>query len=58
MRKILRCPKCGFIFDISYARATACAGCSLAVLGDCKYVKCPKCGYEFPIKVEKPTTYF
>ena len=41
------CPKCGFTFDTSYSRITACSGCELSVLGDCGYVKCPNCGYEF-----------
>ncbi|OYT27056.1 MAG: hypothetical protein B6V02_00615 [Thermoprotei archaeon ex4572_64] len=42
----IRCPKCGYVFDTMYSRAVACAGCSLAVFGDCGYVKCPRCGYE------------
>jgi len=45
----VRCPKCGFIFDISYARTFACTGCPLSILNDCSYIKCPKCGYEFSI---------
>jgi len=42
----LRCPKCGFVFDISYARAISCSGCPMSTFGECGYVKCPKCGYE------------
>lgn len=44
----LRCPKCGFVFDVSYARAVSCAGCPSATLGNCGYVRCPRCGHEFP----------
>ena len=47
-KRILLCPKCGFRFDVSYARAFACMGCPSLV--SCGYVKCPKCGYEFPIR--------
>ncbi|RLI12481.1 hypothetical protein DRO25_00050 [Candidatus Bathyarchaeota archaeon] len=47
-KKILTCPKCGFKFDVSYARVFACSGCPSVV--SCSYVKCPKCGYEFPIR--------
>ncbi len=42
----LKCPRCGFVFDISYARAVSCSGCYLATLGSCGYVRCPRCGYE------------
>jgi len=42
----LRCPRCGFRFDISYARAISCSGCPMATFGDCGYVRCPRCGYE------------
>ena len=47
---MLRCPKCGFQFDIKYSRAMMCSHCNLSVLGDCGYAICPRCGYEFPIK--------
>jgi hypothetical protein len=47
-KRILVCPKCGFRFDVSYARAFACGGCPSVV--SCAYVKCLKCGYEFPIR--------
>ena len=45
----LRCPKCGFIFALSYARTFSCSGCPMSVLNDCDYVRCPNCGHEFPI---------
>lgn len=45
-RKILRCPACGFQFEVSYARAFACGGCPSSI--SCDYVRCPKCGEEFP----------
>jgi len=45
-RRVLRCPKCGFEFDVSYARATACLSCVISVRG-CQYIKCPRCGYEW-----------
>ncbi len=52
---ILRCPRCGFRFDVSYARAYACIGCPvLATRPTCDYVKCPRCGYEFPISRQVP----
>jgi len=44
----VKCPKCGFKFDISYSRAISCGGCPAASLGSCGYVKCPRCGHEFP----------
>lgn len=47
-KNLVTCPRCGFTFDISYARITACKGCDFSVLGECGYIKCPKCGYEFP----------
>ena len=46
-KRILVCPRCGFRFDVSYARAFACRDCPSLV--SCGYVKCTKCGYEFPI---------
>ena len=42
----LRCPKCGMIFDIMYARTASCMGCPMSTFGECGYVKCPRCGYE------------
>ena len=45
-KRIVTCPRCGFRFDLSYARAIACSGCPSLV--QCSLVKCPKCGYEFP----------
>jgi len=44
----VKCPNCGFVFDISYSRALACGGCPASSLGSCGYVRCPRCGYEFP----------
>ena len=46
-RRLVRCPKCGFTFDISYGRAFACSGCPSLV--HCNSVKCPKCKSEFPM---------
>ncbi|MGC9345549.1 MAG: hypothetical protein ACP5ER_01990 [Candidatus Bathyarchaeales archaeon] len=46
-KRIIRCPKCGFAFDITYGRALACSGCPSSV--QCKMAKCPKCGHEFPL---------
>ncbi|MCS7386195.1 MAG: hypothetical protein NDF55_05595 [archaeon GB-1867-005] len=43
----ITCPYCGFVFDLSYARAFACSGCPSATTGSCGYVKCPRCGKEF-----------
>jgi len=45
-KRLVTCPRCGFRFDLSYARAFACSGCPSLV--QCSMVKCPKCGYEFP----------
>ncbi|MET1160534.1 MAG: hypothetical protein ABWW65_06185 [Thermoprotei archaeon] len=47
---LLRCPRCGFEFDISYSRAMACGGCPYVTFGNCRYVKCPRCGYEDSIE--------
>jgi hypothetical protein len=44
----IRCPQCCFNFSLMYSRATACGGCSKAVLG-CGFTRCPKCGHEFPL---------
>ena len=46
----VKCPRCGFVFDVGYSRIISCRTCALAPLGDCEYVKCPECGYEFPYK--------
>ncbi|MBS7650608.1 MAG: hypothetical protein QXI59_05100 [Candidatus Bathyarchaeia archaeon] len=46
-RRLYRCPRCGFEFDISYARVFACSGCPSASLGDCGMIKCPACKHEF-----------
>ncbi|MBS7638091.1 hypothetical protein KEJ49_04285 [Candidatus Bathyarchaeota archaeon] len=54
-RRIVRCPNCGFAFDISYGRAFACSGCPSSL--QCEYAKCPKCGYEFPITQEHGFQY-
>ncbi len=47
MKHFYTCPRCGFRFEISYARSMACIGCNYASLGNCNLVKCPKCGFEF-----------
>jgi len=46
-KKFVRCPGCGFTFEVSYSRAFSCGGCPSAI--SCDYVKCPRCGEEFPI---------
>lgn len=44
----VRCPNCGFQFNVLYARAVTCKGCDKLFLSpSCEYVKCPKCGTEF-----------
>jgi len=48
--KLVKCPRCGFVFSLTYSRAVSCGGCSLAALGSCGYVRCPRCGHEFPVK--------
>jgi len=50
LKRLVRCPNCGFTFDLSYSRAFSCRGCPMSVFGDCEYVKCPRCGYEFPLE--------
>jgi len=45
-RKIVKYPACGFRFEVSYARVSACSGCSSLI--SCDYVRCPRCGEEFP----------
>ncbi|MCW3986067.1 MAG: hypothetical protein NWE91_06640 [Candidatus Bathyarchaeota archaeon] len=47
VKQLVRCPKCGFTFDISYGRAFACSGCPSVV--QCSSAKCPKCKHEFPL---------
>jgi len=54
-RNIIRCPKCGFTFDISYGRAFACGGCASVV--QCGMAKCPKCKHEFPLPGQYGKTY-
>ncbi|MCD6535955.1 MAG: hypothetical protein J7K49_02855 [Thaumarchaeota archaeon] len=44
-KKIVRCPGCGFRFDVSYSRVFACGDCPMVI--SCNYVKCPRCGEEF-----------
>lgn len=47
-KRILRCSKCGFTFDVTYGRTFACSGCPSLV--HCEMAKCPKCGHEFPLE--------
>ena len=47
-KKLVKCPNCGYVFSIYYARAFSCTSCPLSVRG-CNYIKCPNCGHEFPI---------
>jgi len=47
-RDLVKCPRCGHEFSISYSRAFACSGCYMASFS-CEYVKCPECGYEFTV---------
>ncbi|UCG44538.1 MAG: hypothetical protein JSV58_03800 [Candidatus Bathyarchaeota archaeon] len=47
-RRIVVCPKCGFRFDVGYARVYACGTCPSAV--SCDHVKCPQCNHEFPTR--------
>lgn len=48
MPRDVRCPNCGFQFNVLYARAVTCKGCDKLFLSpSCEYVKCPKCGTEF-----------
>jgi len=46
--RMVVCPKCGFKFSLSYARAFACSGCPSSTTGTCGYIRCPRCGNEFP----------
>ncbi|MCD6444440.1 hypothetical protein J7L70_05510 [Candidatus Bathyarchaeota archaeon] len=49
MARLVKCPRCGRRFSLSYARLTSCSGCRYSVFGECGYVRCPNCGYEFPL---------
>ncbi|RLF05347.1 MAG: hypothetical protein DRJ60_05715 [Thermoprotei archaeon] len=49
--RTVKCPNCGYEFDLTYARTFACGTCPSAAVG-CKYVKCPNCGYEWPLEPE------
>jgi len=53
LAKIVRCPKCGYAFSLSYSRALMCTGCHLSVMGNCGYAVCPNCGYEFPLSLSQ-----
>ncbi len=44
-----KCPNCGFLFSITYARTFACRGCA-EVMNSCPKVRCAKCDHEFYIK--------
>jgi len=49
-QRLITCPKCGFQFDVLYARAISCQGCPrLASDLSCELVRCPKCDHEFPV---------
>jgi len=45
IRKIA-CPKCGFMFSLTYARTIACRGCPMATKS-CPKARCAKCDHEF-----------
>jgi uncharacterized C2H2 Zn-finger protein len=47
-RELMKCPKCGFEFNLMYSRAFACAGCRYSISG-CNAARCPKCDHEFHI---------
>jgi len=48
VRLMVRCPYCGFRFDIMYSRVRSCSGCIILAKNlSCKYIKCPNCGHEF-----------
>ncbi|MHA1143769.1 MAG: hypothetical protein ACTSRW_03460 [Candidatus Helarchaeota archaeon] len=49
-KNLIRCPKCGYSFNIMYARMTACGDCPSVALGNCGMIKCPFCKEEFPIE--------
>ncbi|OYT44620.1 hypothetical protein DRO29_00165 [Candidatus Bathyarchaeota archaeon] len=45
----ITCPKCGYKFDILYARAFSCQGCPrLSSTLSCELIRCPNCDHEFP----------
>jgi len=46
--KTVKCPYCGFVFNLLFGRAIACSGCSRAATG-CKLARCPKCDQDFSI---------
>ncbi|MEM2146297.1 MAG: hypothetical protein QW279_13115 [Candidatus Jordarchaeaceae archaeon] len=47
-QRVMTCPKCGFQFDILYARTVSCQDCARMLSSlSCEYIKCPKCGFEF-----------
>ncbi|MCX8171484.1 MAG: hypothetical protein N3E47_05905 [Candidatus Bathyarchaeota archaeon] len=47
-RQVIDCPKCGFQFDILYARTVSCQSCDRMLSSlSCEYIRCPKCGFEF-----------
>jgi len=47
---VVKCPRCGRSFDITYARAFSCKSCDVLLLQrSCRYVKCPFCGFEFTV---------
>ncbi|RLI05325.1 hypothetical protein DRO22_02880 [Candidatus Bathyarchaeota archaeon] len=49
-QRSITCPKCGYQFDILYARAISCQGCQrLSSNLSCDMVRCPNCDYEFPV---------
>lgn len=49
--RLIVCPKCGYRFDLTYARAYSCQSCPILIEDlHCSYVKCPRCGYEFPLR--------
>ncbi|MBS7639132.1 MAG: hypothetical protein QW600_01790 [Candidatus Bathyarchaeia archaeon] len=49
-QRAVTCPKCGFQFDILYARTISCQGCNRILSSlSCEYVKCPRCEFEFPL---------
>jgi uncharacterized C2H2 Zn-finger protein len=47
-KKMIRCPRCNYEFNLMYSRAIACQGCPSAVYG-CNLVRCPRCDHEFPL---------
>ena len=49
----VKCPACGYEFNLMYARSIACQGCPQAVLG-CDLMRCPKCDFEFRLTDMRP----